>query len=240
MRFTLYTDILEVDGNLDQNRKTTDSEIEVTNAQLQMTLMAIREVLHNRGVVLTLAAVGKKDLSLEEIPENLEPALNVTEYASLFAHIISNPRLRPRDDADLTGKSTLQSIGRAYFRQILSQNKNLTGISNAFLFLWGEGKRTRFILDALVNLHKKLFLQSNPALLEKNGVLILNDYYCPYCEGHRAAKAPLCDFTVGLLREAIVWATGEEYTIEETHCRAKGDHSCQFSIARFPTKAASN
>jgi len=225
---------------MDQNRVTTDSEIEVTNAQLRMTLLAIREVLHNRGVILTLAAIGKKDLLLEAIPENFRSAMSAFEYASLFAHIRTNPRLRLRDVTDPNGISTLKSIGRACFRQILNQNNKIMGISKTLLTLWGEEKRVRFVLESLVSLHMKLFLQSEPALLEKNGVFILNDHYCPYCEGQHAADYPICGFMEGLLREALFWATGEEYTLEETHCRAKGDNLCQFSIARFPTKAASH
>lgn len=225
---------------MDQNQRTPGSEIEVTNAQLRMTLLAIRAVLNNRGVVLTRAALGKRDLLVKSVPENFKPALNSFEYASLFAHIRTNPQLRYNSDGDPTGTATLQALGRAYFRQMLNQHTRMAGISKTLLTLWGEEKRVRFVLEALVSLHKKLFLKSEPALLEKDGVFILNDYYCPYCEGQRAAEEPVCGFITGLLQEAILWATGVEYNIEETNCRARGDHSCQFSIARFPSKASSN
>jgi len=41
---------------------------------------------------------------------------------------------------------------------------------------------------------------------------------------------PVCYVTVGLLRECLYWATGQEHDIEETSCRAKGAKACEFKI----------
>lgn len=40
----------------------------------------------------------------------------------------------------------------------------------------------------------------------------------------------ICYVTMGLLRECLFWATGQEHDIEETSCRAKGEESCEFKI----------
>jgi predicted hydrocarbon binding protein len=40
----------------------------------------------------------------------------------------------------------------------------------------------------------------------------------------------ICYVTLGLLRECLYWATGQEHDIAETACRAKGEASCEFKI----------
>jgi predicted hydrocarbon binding protein len=40
----------------------------------------------------------------------------------------------------------------------------------------------------------------------------------------------ICYVTLGLLRECLHWATGQEHDIEETSCRANGDEACEFKI----------
>jgi len=40
----------------------------------------------------------------------------------------------------------------------------------------------------------------------------------------------ICYVTLGLLRECLYWATGQEHDIEETSCRANGEDACEFKI----------
>jgi len=42
--------------------------------------------------------------------------------------------------------------------------------------------------------------------------------------------APICFVTQGLIRESLFWATGKNYDVEEIHCKAHGDHACEFKI----------
>lgn len=41
---------------------------------------------------------------------------------------------------------------------------------------------------------------------------------------------PVCFVTLGLIRECLYWATGEEHDIEERACHAKGARQCEFKI----------
>jgi predicted hydrocarbon binding protein len=43
-------------------------------------------------------------------------------------------------------------------------------------------------------------------------------------------NTPLCFVTLGLIRECLYWADGQEYDIEERACRALGAHQCEFKI----------
>jgi predicted hydrocarbon binding protein len=42
--------------------------------------------------------------------------------------------------------------------------------------------------------------------------------------------APLCFVTLGMVRECLYWADGQEHDIEERACRASGAHQCEFRI----------
>jgi predicted hydrocarbon binding protein len=43
-------------------------------------------------------------------------------------------------------------------------------------------------------------------------------------------SAPICFVSQGLIRESLRWATGKNYDVEEIHCKAMGEHSCEFKI----------
>lgn len=59
--------------------------------------------------------------------------------------------------------------------------------------------------------------------------LLLVDHVSPTADGQRGDE-PICWVTMGLAREALYWATGREYDIAETSCRALGATACEFHI----------
>ncbi len=52
---------------------------------------------------------------------------------------------------------------------------------------------------------------------------------CPLAHEYADGK-PICFLTVGLLDEAIHWAGGSNYSVEEISCQAAGASSCEFRI----------
>lgn len=43
-------------------------------------------------------------------------------------------------------------------------------------------------------------------------------------------RSPVCYVTQGLIRESLLWATGQRHDVEETSCKARGDNTCEFKI----------
>lgn len=43
--------------------------------------------------------------------------------------------------------------------------------------------------------------------------------------------SPICYVNIGLLQEALFWASGREHDVEERACRAAGASQCEFKIA---------
>ncbi len=58
---------------------------------------------------------------------------------------------------------------------------------------------------------------------------LLADHASPATLGQKDSTS-ICYVTLGLIREALYWAAGKEYDIEETSCRAAGARDCEFKI----------
>lgn len=59
--------------------------------------------------------------------------------------------------------------------------------------------------------------------------LLLADHASPATDG-QPASAPICFVTQGLIHECLFWATGINYDVQETSCKAKGEEACEFTI----------
>lgn len=59
--------------------------------------------------------------------------------------------------------------------------------------------------------------------------LLFADHASPTADS-QSAPAPICFVTQGLIHECLFWATGQNYDVDETSCKAKGEGSCEFTI----------
>jgi predicted hydrocarbon binding protein len=59
--------------------------------------------------------------------------------------------------------------------------------------------------------------------------LLFADHVSPAAQGQSASR-PICFVTQGLIRESLFWATGQNFDVEESSCKALGHDSCEFKI----------
>lgn len=59
--------------------------------------------------------------------------------------------------------------------------------------------------------------------------LLVVDRASPAAQGQRASR-PICFVTQGLIRESLLWATGQNFDVEETSCKANGHDTCEFKV----------
>ena len=59
--------------------------------------------------------------------------------------------------------------------------------------------------------------------------LLLVDHVSPAALSQRAST-PICFVTQGLIRESLLWATGQGFDVEETVCRAMRQNTCEFKV----------
>ena len=59
--------------------------------------------------------------------------------------------------------------------------------------------------------------------------LMVVDHASPTAQGQSASR-PICFVTQGLIRESLFWATGQNFDVEESSCKAAGHDTCEFKI----------
>jgi predicted hydrocarbon binding protein len=59
--------------------------------------------------------------------------------------------------------------------------------------------------------------------------MLLVDHVSP-TTGDQHSLHPICFVTQGLIRESLFWATGQNFDVEETSCKATGKETCEFKI----------
>ena len=59
--------------------------------------------------------------------------------------------------------------------------------------------------------------------------LLLIDHASPSTHD-QTSPIPICYITQGLIRESLLWATGQNHDVEETSCKATGQDTCEFKI----------
>ena len=59
--------------------------------------------------------------------------------------------------------------------------------------------------------------------------LLVVDHASPATQGQSASR-PICFVTQGLIRESLLWATGQDFDVEETSCKAAGHDTCEFKV----------
>lgn len=193
----------------------------IVNTIMRQALAAAEEVMGRNGLnaVLRLSNLGTFVDNLP--PDNLEPAVNTTEYAQFNQAI--------EDFYGRGGRGMLKRIGKASFQYAIREQPALLGVAGAALKFLPQKQRIKFILNSTANALKK----SNPQVVawveEENETIAYLDSSCAICHSRKSDK-PICYLYLGSLGEAIEWATGKEYAITETHCMAKGDPHCRFEV----------
>jgi predicted hydrocarbon binding protein len=99
--------------------------------------------------------------------------------------------------------------------------------------------QSKFLFGLPVNARRKSALELLAKLLsdQRGDVtvhtldldLLLADEASPGTLGQNESES-ICYVTLGLMRECLYWATGQEHDIEETSCRANGGVACEFKI----------
>jgi len=197
-------------------------DLMLANTLMLQAIKAIEDVMGTQGLhaVLRSAGLGK---FIDQPPANdLEPAINSTDYARLNSAI--------EDFYGRGGRGMLKRVGRASFQYGIQEQAALMGVAGVALKVLPKKQRIKVILNGIGGAVKK----TNPK----------NEYYvddrvdniiaycvptCSVCYG-RHADSPVCHLLVGSVAEAIKWATGEEMEVRETLCIAKGDPYCRIEV----------
>jgi predicted hydrocarbon binding protein len=193
----------------------------IINSLMRQALMSSEEVMGTNGLNTVLRASGLERFIDNLPPNDVNPSVKSSEYAALLLAI--------EEFYGRASKGMLRRIGKASFQYGVREQASLLGIAGVALKLMPERQRIKFILNGMANALKK----TNPAVEawmdEQGDSIAYIEKTCSVCWG-RQNDQPMCHLYLGSVSEAVLWATGMEHEVIETHCLAKGDEYCRFEI----------
>lgn len=193
----------------------------IINSLVRQALTSAQEVMGDNGLNTVLRTCGLDRFIGNFPPNNLEPAIQASQYAR-FNEAIEAFYGRG-------GKGILRRIGKASFQYGVREQSALLGVAGVALKLLPEKQRIKFILNGMADALKKSNPEVNAWLDEGGERLAYIESTCAICHS-RHSQTPICYLYVGSIAEAVLWATGREFEITETHCLAKGDDYCRFEV----------
>jgi len=154
-------------------------------------------------------------------PNDMQPSIKTSDYA----------RLNQAIEAfyGRAAKGMLRRIGKASFQYGVREQAALLGVAGVALKLLPEKQRIKFILNGMADALKKSNHEVDAWMEEKDNTIAYIERTCAICWG-RQSEQPVCHLYVGSVGEAVLWATGVEHEIIETHCIARGDEYCRFEV----------
>jgi bacteriochlorophyll 4-vinyl reductase len=193
----------------------------IVNALVRQALVAAQEVMGENGLNAVLRASGLERFIGNFPPDDLNPAIQTSQYARLNAAI--------EEFYGRGGPGILKRVGKASFEYAVREQSALLGLAGAALKLLPEKQRIKFILNQMVSALKKTNAQVEAWVDDSGERVAYLESTCAICHS-RTSDKPICHLYIGSIGEAVRWATGREHVITETHCLAKGDPCCRFEV----------
>ena len=192
-----------------------------TNALMRQAIMAIGQVMGERGLKIVLRQASLERY-VDELPSNdLEQDISTVDYAALNQAV--------EEFYGRAGKGMLQRIGRASFRYGVEEQATLMGVAGAAIKLMPQKTRIKFILTQMAKSLMDVNQDTSIEVQETPQGFVFADFTCGVC-CCRKAEHPICHLYIGSISEAVKWATGQEYEVREIECRATGAEACRFLV----------
>ena len=192
-----------------------------TNALMRQAIMAIGQVMGQRGLKVVLREAGLERYVDELPPDDLEQDVSTVDYAALNQAV--------EEFYGRAGKGMLQRIGRASFRYGVEEQATLMGVAGAAIKLMPQKTRIKFILTQMAKSLMDVNQDTSIEVQETPQGFVFADCTCGVC-CCRKAEHPICHLYIGSISEAVKWATGQEYEVREIECRATGAEACRFLV----------
>lgn len=180
---------------------------------------AIQEVgLNKMPSVLAMVHLTTAGLEKDAIAK-----LSATEAARLYASIQQALRLFYGRGA----RGVLTRMGRLIWEQMTTQATFREKAELEVARWLPVPARRRRVLDLVAERLREgggdtsvHTLDLDLLLVDRSGAATVN----------QEAAEPICTVTMGMIREALFWATGQEVDVEEIACKAAGAPACEFKI----------
>lgn len=197
----------------------------MANAALYVLFAAMAEVMGDNGLKSVLRLAKLEHYIGNFPPNNTDKGVTHSEYGAAQQAI--EDFYGPRG-----ARAILTRIGRALFRYSLQEQPAVLGLAGLALKALPRGARVKLILQKIVAAaNENLNIPSHVEESDDAYVYVAEDSPSRWRPGR---SSPGCYVTVGTYQEALRWATGQNYRIEEFSCLAAGDDACRFRIYKEP------
>ena len=207
-----------------------ESQPAVSNTQFRQTLLAINQVLGEKGSKDIYRSAGLDAYLATLPPDDLTQTFNSHDYSRLLKTI--------ETAYDQKGPWILERIGRETFHIVLREQSTLMSSAKRIISLRPLEQRIQIMMQTIVDTQQKTYPHAETWLEDKQGQLAYIEQNCLVCAGRQSSK-PVCHLTVGFIHEALQWATGKDVQVNEIDCIAKGDAFCRFSIGNMKSNSNS-
>ncbi|MEM7034952.1 MAG: hypothetical protein AAF629_35760 [Chloroflexota bacterium] len=202
-------------------------DLKYPNATFYVLILACEEVMGKNGFASVLNQGGLSYLVGKYPPNNLEYEVPFSLYGSVQQAI--------EDFYGARGsKAILMRVGRAFFRYSLHEQSAILGVASLALKALPVGARQKLIVKRIVDSGVEQ-LNMPGEMHETDDTLIYTRTACPGQFRERDKGLGVCDHvTIGTLQEAIKWATGKTFRVQQTKCLNIGDDVDEFVIDKTP------
>ena len=195
------------------------------NAALRTLLEAIADVMGENGLKSVLNLAGLQRFIENPPPNNTEMGVHFSDYGAAEQAV-----------EDFYGRrgarAILTRIGRATFQYTMKEQPAILGLAGVALKMLPMHARMKLTLENLARAATKDVNQpTHVEETEDSFIFVAEDCPCRF-RGHK--DKPVCFVTVGVLQEALKWATGKNFRVEEITCIARGDDACRYRIDKTP------
>lgn len=124
-------------------------------------------------------------------------------------------------------RGILLRVGAQFWKRLLEESSLTVKPQIPIARTLATASRPKPALDLLARL-----LSARPGDITVHTLdldLLLVDHISPSTTDQRDDE-PICWVTLGLARQSLFWATGREYDVSETSCRAAGAQACEFHV----------
>jgi predicted hydrocarbon binding protein len=205
---------------------TNGVEYYYPNKMVRVILLAMEEVMTRNGVNAILNLAHLKYLVNNYPVNNFDRQVTFRELGTMMRSL--DEMYGPQG-----GRGLALRAGRASFKYGLKEFGPVVGMADLSFSLMPLPMKLRVGANVFCETFNK-FSDQVVRLTETDDRLIWENLRCPVCWG-RHSDSPCCFLAVGVLQEALYWASGGKYfEVNETTCVACGDEVCTIVIEKTP------
>jgi predicted hydrocarbon binding protein len=131
------------------------------------------------------------------------------------------------------GRGLALRAGRVFFSQGLRTYGSELGLNDTTFRLQPPDLKLNSVLRTMADFFNQ-HTDQKVYLNESEHKILWKVECCPWCWGRQVFE-PVCQFTVGMLQEALYWvSSGKFYNVVEESCIAQGESFCLIAIDRIP------